>query len=76
MTLRFLNAIAPSKSDNLKWSGFQISDPIQNLSHLQTKPRWSRPFRLQSSPDFRSPLYPKIELGFFSRKPEVKASGR
>ena len=39
-----------------KWQPFvQISDPIQNLDHLQPNLFW--PLQIQTSPDFRSPLY-------------------
>ena len=35
---------------DFKWSGFQISDPLNNLA-IQ------KPFEIRKSPDFRSPLY-------------------
>ena len=40
---------------DLKWLGFQFSDPIQNSDHLQPNLFW--PFKMQTSLDFRSPFY-------------------
>ena len=46
-----------------KWSGFGISDPIWNPDQLQSILFW--PFKIQTSPDFRSPLYYILILTHF-----------
>ena len=40
---------------DFKWLRNQISNPIKNLDHLH--PTSFPPFKIQTSPDFRYPLY-------------------